>query len=315
MPQPILHHYPRSPFAEKARCLLGFKQLAWSSVIIPPIMPKPDVVALTGGYRRTPILQIGADIYCDTALIADLLENLAPTPTLYPPAIASSARIQALWADSSLFWCAVPYSLQPAGLQHMFAGAPPEMIQAFGNDRAALRANVPRMGLAEATSTLHAGMHLIEQQVADDRPWLLGSQISIADFSTYHPLWFVRQAGAIGGIVDAYPHIAAWMQRLHAIGHGSFEKMDSSAAIAVAAATTPQTVDNPELFELRGFQLGDAVTIAASDYGTDPVDGELVAAYRNEFLLRRFDPRAGEVMVHFPRLGYQIKHKKQEANA
>lgn len=314
MPQLILHHYPRSPFAEKARCLLGFKQLAWSSVIIPPIMPKPDVVALTGGYRRTPILQIGADIYCDTALIADLLERLAPTPSLYPPAMASSARIQALWADSALFWCAVPYALQPAGLQHMFAGAPPEMIQAFGNDRAALRANVPRMGLAEATSTLHAYIHLIEQQLADGRPWLLGSQISIADFSTYHPLWFVRQAGPIGAIIDAHPHVADWMQRLHAIGHGSFEKMDSSAAIAVAAAHQPHAVAHPELFELQGFQVGDAVTIAASDYGTDPVDGELIAAYRNEFLLRRFDTRAGEIMVHFPRLGYQIKHKKQEAN-
>jgi glutathione S-transferase len=314
MLQLILHHYPRSPFAEKARCLLGFKQLAWSSVIIPPIMPKPDVIALTGGYRRTPILQIGADIFCDTALIAEVLENIAPTPTLYPSAIASSARIQAQWADSSLFWCAVPYTLQPAGLQHMFAGAPPEMIQAFGNDRAALRGNAPRIGLAEATSTLHAYIHLIDQQLADGRPWLLGAQISIADFSTYHPLWFVRQAGAIGGIVDAHPQVAAWMQRLHAIGHGSFEKMDSSAAIAIASATTPQKVANPELFELPGFQVGDVVTIAASDYGTDPIDGELVAVYRHEFLLRRFDPRAGEVTVHFPRLGYQIKHKKQEAS-
>ncbi|HCE29343.1 MAG TPA: glutathione S-transferase, partial [Comamonadaceae bacterium] len=64
----ILHHYPASPFAEKVRCVLGFKNLAWKSVIIPSVMPKPDVVALTGGYRRTPLLQIGADIYCDTAL-------------------------------------------------------------------------------------------------------------------------------------------------------------------------------------------------------------------------------------------------------
>ena len=65
----ILHHYPASPFAEKIRRVLAFKQLAYRSVIIPDVMPKPDVLALTGGYRRTPILQIGADIYCDTALI------------------------------------------------------------------------------------------------------------------------------------------------------------------------------------------------------------------------------------------------------
>ena len=33
-----------------------------SSVHIPSVLPKPDVVALTGGYRRTPFLQLGADI-------------------------------------------------------------------------------------------------------------------------------------------------------------------------------------------------------------------------------------------------------------
>ena len=75
MSQPILHHYPTSPFAEKIRLILGYKKLAWQSVIIPRIMPKPDLTALTGGYRRTPVMQIGADIYCDTALIADVLDN------------------------------------------------------------------------------------------------------------------------------------------------------------------------------------------------------------------------------------------------
>ncbi len=82
MTQLVLHHYPVSPFAEKIRLILGYKQLPWTSVIIPNIMPKPDVVALTGGYRRTPFLQIGADIYCDTALICDVVEQLAPNPTL-----------------------------------------------------------------------------------------------------------------------------------------------------------------------------------------------------------------------------------------
>jgi len=80
----ILHHYPTSPFAEKARLMLGFKQLSWRSVMIPPVMPKPDLTALTGGYRRTPVLQVGADIYCDTALIARRLEAEKATPALFP---------------------------------------------------------------------------------------------------------------------------------------------------------------------------------------------------------------------------------------
>ena len=93
MTELILHHYPASPFAHKARCVLGFKQLAWRSVTVPSVMPKPDVVALTGGYRRTPVLQIGADIYCDTALICDVLEHLRPEPTLYPPHLKGVSRV------------------------------------------------------------------------------------------------------------------------------------------------------------------------------------------------------------------------------
>jgi glutathione S-transferase len=127
----ILHHYPTSPFAEKIRLIFGFKQLAWRSVIIPMIMPKPDLTALTGGYRRTPVLQIGADIYCDTALICDVLEHIAPQPntTLYPEAVKGVARIVAQWADSALFTAAMAYNFQPDGAAQVFAGAPAEVVQ------------------------------------------------------------------------------------------------------------------------------------------------------------------------------------------
>ena len=108
-PDIVLHHYPLSPFAEKVRTVLGFKQLAWKSVTIPAVMPKPDVVALTGGYRKTPILQIGRDVYCDTALICDVLEHLQPAPTLYPAQAKGLARVLAQWADTTLFWSAMAY--------------------------------------------------------------------------------------------------------------------------------------------------------------------------------------------------------------
>ena len=97
----ILHHYPTSPFSEKIRLILGYKKLTWKSVIIPRIMPKPDVLALSGGYRKTPFMQIGSDIYCDSALICDVLEHLQPTPTLYPEGQKGVARIIAQWADST----------------------------------------------------------------------------------------------------------------------------------------------------------------------------------------------------------------------
>ena len=41
----ILHNYASSPFSEKIRLILGHKKLPWKSVLVPPILPKPDVLA------------------------------------------------------------------------------------------------------------------------------------------------------------------------------------------------------------------------------------------------------------------------------
>ncbi|MEO1334102.1 MAG: glutathione S-transferase N-terminal domain-containing protein, partial [Myxococcota bacterium] len=62
----ILHQFERSPYSEKIRLALRIKNLDWVGVDVPVILPKPDLMPLTGGYRRTPVLQVGADIYCDT---------------------------------------------------------------------------------------------------------------------------------------------------------------------------------------------------------------------------------------------------------
>ena len=99
MSELILHHFDVSPYAEKARLMLGIKQLAWDSVQIPMIMPKPDLVALTGGYRKTPVLQVGADIYCDTNCIARELERRHPAPTLFPDGGAGVPIALAAWGD------------------------------------------------------------------------------------------------------------------------------------------------------------------------------------------------------------------------
>src|SRR5439155_12450054 len=93
----ILHHYWESPYAEKIRLILGFKRLAWRSVIIPMIMPKPDLTALTGGYRKTPVLQLGAEIYCDTDLITRTIERLQPEPTLFPDGNAALSYMLGAW--------------------------------------------------------------------------------------------------------------------------------------------------------------------------------------------------------------------------
>jgi glutathione S-transferase len=303
----ILHHYDGSPFSEKLRLILGWKGLPWTSVKVPVIMPKPDVTALTGGYRKTPIAQVGADIYCDTALIARVIDRLAPTPPLFP-ASAPLAPLLAQWADSTLFWTVIPYTMQPAGMSAIFAGVAPEIVKAFAADRAPFTAGLRRQTPADAAANLGRYLAALDAQLADGRAWLFGAEASIADFSVAHCLWYVRRAPPVTGILAPFAHLTRWHDRITALGHGRSTPMTSGDAIALAKATTPHapTAVQPGL----GFDAGTAVTVTPTDYGMDPSAGTLVGLSEDEVVIRRTDERAGTVHVHFPRAGFQIKQEQ-----
>jgi glutathione S-transferase len=308
----ILHHYPTSPFSEKIRLIMGYKKLAWKSVVIPAIMPKPDVLALTGGYRKTPFLQMGSDVYCDSALICEVLEHIAPTPTLYPETDKGLSRIVAQWADTTLFWAAMAYNLQPKGAAAMFDGAPPEAAKAFGADRAAMSTGMNRLRPADATAAYKSYLRRIASML-DGQDFLLGGAPCVADFSAYHPLWFTRKrVPVMADILNATPTVLAWMDRMAALGHGSMEKYSATEAIAASAESklvnsVLGSEDTATFQDEHGIALGSQVTIAAETFGQETTAGELVAATRTRFTLRRMDERAGEVHVHFPRIGYVMK--------
>lgn len=303
----ILHHYPTSPFSEKVRLILGYKKLAWQSVVIPMIMPKPDVVALTGGYRKTPFLQIGADVYCDSALICDVLEHIAPTPTLYPEHNKGIARVLAQWGDTTLFWAAMAYNFSPKGAAQMFGDGPPEHAKAFADDRAKMRLAVPRLPPADAAAAYKSYLRRLANML-DEQSFLLGSDPCVADFAAYHPLWFTRHCtSAMAGILDATPGVLAWMDRMAAIGTGNMSKFNAVEAIALAARSTPVALPKEAFQNEHGIALGSRVVITSDSFGPEPTEGELIAATRTRYSLRRVDERAGEVHVHFPRIGYVLK--------
>ena len=304
----ILHHYATSPFSEKIRMILGYKKLAWKSVIIPAILPKPDLVALTGGYRRTPVLQIGADIYCDTALICDVLEHLAPAPSIFPEPGKGLSRVVAQWADTSLFSAAMAYSFSGKGMAEMFAKAPPEAARAFSEDRKAMSANMVRLRPGDATSAYKSYLRRLSDML-DGTDYLLGAVPTLADFACYHPLWFTRKrTPSMAEILQFTPAVTDWLDRMAGIGHGTMEIFDAAQAIEVAVASTPHTLLLDSTFQDdHGIALGSRVTIAAESFGPEPTEGELVAASRTHYTLRRTGDRIGAVHVHFPRVGYVLR--------
>ncbi|MEQ7918007.1 glutathione S-transferase family protein [Xanthomonas sp. WHRI 1810A] len=308
MSELVLHHYPNSLFAEKARLMMGFKGLSWRSVTIPAIMPKPDLTALTGGYRKTPVLQVGADVYCDTALIARRLEQEKSSPSFYPEGQEFTCASLAAWADSVLFLHAVSLVFQPASLAVRFAKAPPEVMKAFVADRTTMftGGNASRVSLELAQHQWPTLMGRLETQLERNGDFLFGVP-SIADFSVAHTLWFLKQTPVTAPLVDAYPAVLAWYQRVIGFGHGVPSELGSADALEIARHATPAAVPDEVFVDPNGFALGQSISVSAVDYGVDPVQGELVFSGREEITVRREDERAGVVHVHFPRYGFQIK--------
>ena len=307
MTQLILHGYPASPFTEKVRLMLGYKGLSWHSVIMPMVLPKPELTHLTGGYRRAPVLQMGADIYCDSALIADVLEHLQPLPSLYPEPAKGMARILAQWADSTLFSTVMAYNMQPAGLADLFGKAPPELAKAFIDDRRAMSAGMPRLRPADAAAAYKSYLRRLSDML-DDLPFLLGDSPCIADFSVMHCLWFTRKrTPSLAGILNLTPAVLDWMDRMSAIGHGNMEKISPQDALGSAAEASPLPLHDDIFQDEHGIPLGSQVTVAAESLGQEATQGELVAATRMHYTLARDDARVGRVHVHFPRIGFSLR--------
>ena len=300
----ILHHYPTSPFSEKVRVVLGYKQLAWKSVHIPTVMPKPDLVALTGGYRKTPVLQIGADIYCDTKLIMRVLERIKPEPRLIPPGREAACAMQEQWSEQLFLLCA-PVPFVPQGLAHFFGKLTPDAVELFQKDRAGLFSggSAKRPSSAASKGELPGYLALLEAQLAA-APFVDGAAPTLADFSIYHPIWFILSNPGVANYFEPYPRIRAWAQRIAALGHGRMEQISGEDAIGIARGSKP--LDGATVADPLGLKAGDSIAVSAADYGTETVTGKLVQSDLYEIAVCRTDERAGDVVVHFPRTGFRV---------
>lgn len=298
-----LHHYPMSPFSEKIRAMLGYLGLSWKSVVIPSVMPRPLLMPLSGGYRRTPCLQIDANIYCDTAAIARGLARHADDATLFWPGF--QAHRIAEWADTQLFRVAVALNFNPRAAGAMLSQLSPEEVAAFGKDRAELVAGGSLVSFSEGAARAYLSQYLEEFESSLHEPFLFGSMPSIADFSIYHCLWFLRNSAFNAPVVERHDEVVGWMGRIAAFGHGDVETASGEEALAHARKSEPTLpVLDPRLPE--GIELGDRVHVTPIDYGLIPVAGTLAACGVDEIVLGREDPQVGRVMTHFPSVGFEI---------
>ena len=300
MPELILHQYAMSPFSEKVRKVLAAKHLAWRAVDQPMWKPKPRLTPLTGGYRRIPVLQIGADVYCDTARIVREIEARHPEPTIFPGEARGAAEVMAWWADRQLFTAGaalVLVSMGPA-LPPEFKADREKMVPGLKID--ALPAQAPY-----AKSQLRAYFRALDRQLAG-REFLLGGAFSLADAACFHSLWFARMDPTAAGLIAEAPALAAWFARIDAMGHGEPTPLSADDALRIAAESEPTTAVAADPADPNGAKPGDRVTVTPDDYALDPVAGEIVALTADDIAIRRRDSQVGEIVVHFPRAGFRV---------
>lgn len=301
----ILHHYPPSPVSEKIRAALGFKKLSWKSVEQNRLPDRPELFAMTGGYRRIPVMQIGADIYCDTQCIFRELEERFPKPTFHPGGNSGASFAYSRWTDAPLFELGVRVAFAPVA-----ESLPPELVADrtrlyFGpqGDMAAEAKDIPH-----TLSQLRPQLGWIEDQLSAHGPYLYGKDASMADLSSWFVVWFVKgRFGEAEQLFSEFPNLLAWAKKMEAIGHGTSEDMSTADALAVALNATPTTAEQTDAADPQGLKPGMAVGVAPlTDSGETAVTGTIRSLSRDRIALARNDAACGDVVVHFPRVGYRV---------
>ena len=298
----ILHHYSTSVFSERVRLAFGLKRIAWSSVTIPGMMPKPDLVPLTGGYRRTPVMQIGADIYCDTLLILRKIEALYPEPSLYPGGSEGLVTALTWWADKAIWWPVLGVLADTIS-----AKIPPD----FAAERKAFGFPLSQEDVAPK---LHrhfqqgaAHLNWLALMLSDGRPFIMGDVASAVDLATYSYFWVLKDQGGAEALAKLpFVPLLEWTDRVSAIGHGHPKEMTALEALSIARAAEPEALHLPIDGDPSGLKPGQVVIVTADDTGRDPVRGTLLAANSSELVIRSEHPRVGQVNIHFPRVGFDV---------
>lgn len=304
MPTIILHHYPQSPVAQKIRFALGIAAADWHSVEIPRLPPKPMLMPLTANYRRVPVMQIGADIHCDSQDIIRAIAAAGHSEKLFPDGCVGQAMALAGWAETAMFDLAVRIVITSA-----IGTAPPEFIADrgalyFGSDwtEAGMKAALPAV-------ILQLQAHLAwADDLLSGTNFAIGSKLSYADAAIAYISWFLRNRWDSGATFLApFNHICALEEMLIDRGNGNATEMTAAAALENARAHEPQTPTGIVAGFDAGLKTGQQIMLRQRGDTADPdVVGSLRYLDDTRVSIDHTSPETGAVAVHFPVAGYVV---------
>ena len=303
MSELLLHHYWPSPFAHKVRIALRMIGASWTSVEIPRVPPKPLLVPMTAGYRRTPVMQVGADIYCDTQNIARALAEAGYEEALFPNGQRGLVMALSGWIDQSLVELAIRTVITNA-----IGNAPADFIKDRGDlyfepgwSEESLKAGLPAVLLQLGAQAEHA------EKALERTGYIAGDRPSWADAGLAFCAWFLRGRWAGGAdFLSRYPAIERLEAELATNAESHEQTMTGEQALAVALAASrgsPTGVRNPAC----DLSVGQQVLIRPRTQSSDPnIVGRLRYLDMTRISIDHESPETGPVAVHLPLAGYRV---------
>jgi len=300
---PILYHYLASPYSEKLRLALGVTGIQWGSVIVPTQPPRPSLDIFLSGYRRIPVLQIGAHFYCDSALAFDALAGVSDR--LKPAGPLSKAdELLRRHAEDRIFF-AVIAAAPPISVLRLLA----QDLGLFGLFRFLKDRSDMMKGSTVEKLSQRAAARLVEDFVMQlngllkQDQFLGGAHVGYLDLCCYHPLWMASVINR--EMLSALPPmVQAWMRRIAALGHGR------SVLVSERQIYDRVTGDRFQDFvgELSGaFARDSLVSVRPTDYARDSTEGHLVFMDEHQCVIKRNLPSGDAAFLHFPISGFEVR--------
>ncbi len=299
----ILHHYPLSPYSEKIRAMLAYTDTAWKSCITSEAPPRGDLDILSGGYSRIPIGQIGADIYCDSNLLADEIAALSKTPALANEKLNAEQLEQRQWVESKLFFACVNRAFSISLLSRIAKEKGVLNLGHFLKDRIQMGAKAAiSMGSPKsAPKYINQGFNLLTEGMGTNA-FIGGNSPNLVDFALYHCFWFLAEVGERDDL-NENPQVLDWYQRMHSYQSSPVDEIGIESALSEAKIANPKRLAKRFTQDHR---IGADITIAPSDYRQIPVTGKLVGADSQRWIIERNHPETGKLHLHFPTHGVNV---------
>ncbi|ETS83871.1 hypothetical protein PFICI_05747 [Pestalotiopsis fici W106-1] len=258
------------------------------------MLPRPDLTALGITHRRIPLMAIGKDVYCDSAVAVDALQALSAT-------LQSSPSDKAFEAYGNTI---IGIMLRAFALDSF-----PGLVQ----DRATIFSVVTRPDHAtlreSALSELKSIFEILEFEMLADRKFVAGDAMTIADINVVFVVrWALLdlQFEKVPGFGTAdLPRVYAWISRIPL--PEAVIKISAEEASAIILESEPGQLSLSNV-DLHAIPIATGVVVETVDSvpGSHPQYGTLIGSARHKVVIEI----ENGLRLHFPKRGYIIRSEE-----